>query len=84
MVCSTSRRTRTSPTYGLAYAHMTRASPTIAMFNGIRLSDDGESDPSDLHLAWLSGARAIGVAFGDSLATRRVDNTTPRIGHMLQ
>jgi hypothetical protein len=43
-----------------AYAHTTRANPTFAKFNGIRLSDDGEPDPSDLHLAWLGGARASG------------------------
>jgi hypothetical protein len=42
-----------------AYAHMARATPTFATFNGIRLSDDGEPDPSDLHRAWLGGARAI-------------------------
>jgi hypothetical protein len=42
-----------------AYALMARANPTFARFNGIRLSDDGEPDPSDLHLAWLGGARAI-------------------------
>lgn len=43
----------------MAYARMARSNPTFAKFNGIRLSDDGEPDKSDLHLAWLGGARAI-------------------------
>lgn len=42
-----------------AYTRMARSNPTFAKFNGIRLSDDGEPDKSDLHLAWLGGARAI-------------------------
>jgi F420H(2)-dependent quinone reductase len=42
-----------------AYAHMARANPTFAKFNSIRLSDDGEPDENDLHLAWLGGARAV-------------------------
>ncbi|MFG1804916.1 hypothetical protein [Streptomyces sp. NPDC049040] len=42
-----------------AYAAMARANPTFAAFNTIRLGDDGEPDPGDLHLAWRHGARAL-------------------------
>jgi len=42
-----------------AYALMARSNPTFAKLNSIRLGDDGEPDKSDLHLAWLGGARAI-------------------------
>jgi hypothetical protein len=42
-----------------AYAQMARSNPTFVKFNIIRLSDDGEPDKSDLHLACLGGARAI-------------------------
>lgn len=38
---------------------MARSNSTFAKFNSIRLSDDGEPNKSDLHLAWLGGARAI-------------------------
>jgi len=42
-----------------AYAHMACTNPTFAAFNGIRLAEDGEPDPHDLHLAWRGGARVI-------------------------
>lgn len=41
------------------YALMARSNPTFAKFNDIRLGDDGEPDPDDLHQAWLGGARVI-------------------------
>jgi hypothetical protein len=42
-----------------AYAHMARANPTFAKLSNIHLSEDGEPDHHDLHLAWAGGARAI-------------------------
>jgi hypothetical protein len=41
-----------------ACALMARMNPTFARFNSIRIGANGESDPSDLPLAW-AGARAI-------------------------
>ena len=41
------------------YAHMARANPAFAKFNGIRLGADGAPDHDDLRQAWLGGARVI-------------------------
>jgi len=49
----------TEPEVVSAYAHMARANPTFAKFSNIHLSEDGEPDHHDLHLAWAAGARAI-------------------------
>jgi len=47
------------PEVVLAYAHMAGVNPTFAKFSNIHLSEDGEPDHHDLHLAWAGGARAI-------------------------
>jgi hypothetical protein len=47
------------PEVVLAYAHMARVNPTFAKFSNIHVSEDGEPDRHDLHLAWAGGARAI-------------------------
>lgn len=49
----------TEPEVVSAYAHMARANPTFAKFSNIHLSEDGEPDHHDPHLAWPGGARAI-------------------------
>jgi hypothetical protein len=49
----------TEPEVALAYAHMARVNPTFAKFSNIHVSEDGEPDRHDLHLAWAGGARAI-------------------------
>jgi hypothetical protein len=49
----------TEPEVALAYAHMARVNPTFAKFSNIHVSEDGEPDRRDLHLAWAGGARAI-------------------------
>jgi deazaflavin-dependent oxidoreductase (nitroreductase family) len=43
----------------LAYAHMAEVNPTFAKFSNIHVSEDGQPDRHDLHLAWAGGARAI-------------------------
>jgi deazaflavin-dependent oxidoreductase (nitroreductase family) len=42
-----------------AYAHMARVNPTFAKFSSIHVTEDGQPDRRDLHLAWAGGARAI-------------------------
>jgi deazaflavin-dependent oxidoreductase (nitroreductase family) len=49
----------TEPEVVSAYAHMARVNPTFAKFSNIHLSEDGQPDHRDLHLAWAGGARAI-------------------------
>ncbi len=44
-----------------AYAEMARDNPNFASFNRIGLDADGNPDPTDLHLAWAAGARAIAL-----------------------
>jgi deazaflavin-dependent oxidoreductase (nitroreductase family) len=41
------------------YSLMARDNRNFANFNKIGFDADGNPDPSDLHLAWASGARAI-------------------------
>lgn len=41
------------------YSLMSRDNRNFANFNKIGFDPDGNPDPSDLHLAWASGARAI-------------------------
>jgi len=41
------------------FAEMARANHQFAKFNKIGLDGTGEPDPSDLHLAWAAGARAV-------------------------
>jgi deazaflavin-dependent oxidoreductase (nitroreductase family) len=42
-----------------AYAVMARDNHQFAKFNQIGFDPDGHPDPTDLHLAWAAGARAI-------------------------
>ncbi len=49
----------TEPEVVSAYTHMARVNPTFAKFSNIHVSEDGEPDRRDLHLAWAGGARAI-------------------------
>jgi hypothetical protein len=41
------------------YAVMARDNRNFARFNRIGFDPDGNPDPTDLHLAWASGARAV-------------------------
>ena len=45
-----------------AFAIMARDNHNFAKFNQIRIGADGEPDRSDLHLAWVAGARAARLA----------------------
>jgi hypothetical protein len=49
----------TEPEVVSAYAQMARANPTFAKFSNIHLTEVGEPDHHDLHLARAGGARAI-------------------------
>lgn len=42
-----------------AYAAMCRDNKQFAKFNKVGFDADGNPDPSDLHLAWMAGARAF-------------------------
>jgi hypothetical protein len=42
-----------------AYALMARDNHAFASFNRIGFDADGEPEPTDLHLAWAGGARAV-------------------------
>jgi hypothetical protein len=42
-----------------AYEVMARDNRQFAAFNKIGLNERGDPDPEDLHLAWVSGARAF-------------------------
>ena len=41
------------------YGVMARDNHQFAKFNNIAIDPAGEPNPSDLHLAWAAGARAI-------------------------
>jgi deazaflavin-dependent oxidoreductase (nitroreductase family) len=41
------------------YAVMARDNHQFAKFNSIGIDPTGDPDPTDLHLAWASGARAV-------------------------
>jgi hypothetical protein len=46
------------------YATMARDNHNFAKFNKIALDQNGNPDPSDLHLAWAAGARAFRLTPG--------------------
>jgi hypothetical protein len=46
------------------YAIMVRDNRNFAKFNKIALDQNGNPDPSDLHLAWAAGARAFRLTPG--------------------
>src|SRR5262249_25689333 len=50
---------RDEPSVVEHYARMARHNRAFANFNKIGLDADGNPDPTDLHLAWAAGARAI-------------------------